>query len=199
MERQHGERPTEALGAVLREMQQLARAASTRMSARQVDVTGYARLYLQELARQKPQQGLVTSVDAGLVVHGDERHLRIIVRSLLEHAWRCCAGHDGATLRVEAEKGAVSIRHDRASPAPKRLGKPIGPVADAIRDGRLLGFGHGVALAAYLVHMNGGSFWFRDEPHGQTCSFVFPAEAPESEAPESDGDAGARPDTLADQ
>ena len=66
-------------------------------------------------------------------------------------------------------------------------------------DGRLLGFGHGVALAAYLVHMNGGSFWFRDEPHGQTCSFVFPAEAPESEAPESDGDAGARPDTLADQ
>lgn len=93
--RNAGQRMDRLLGAI----GELARATRARLDCGPVDVSLLADWVIAELADAEPGREVDAHVQPGLVGHGDERLLKLLMRQLLENAWKF--SHDRSPVRID--------------------------------------------------------------------------------------------------
>lgn len=141
-----------------------------------VDLSVLAADVVAQLRAAEPQRNAQVHVQPGLQVRGDPALLKLLVKHLVENAWKFSAGHDPARIEVGRTDGPASpvyfvrdngIGFDMAYG--DKLFKPFQRLHGA---GQFPGVGAGLALVERIVARHGGRAWAEAAPE-QGATFYF--------------------------
>lgn len=154
-----------------------------------VDLSAMAERILSEFVSTEPQRRVTWAISPGLTARGDGRMLEIVLRNLLENAWKYTERKAEASIHVYAEQigeGAMmycvsdnGAGFDMAHAA--RLFKPFQRLH---RQEEFAGTGIGLATVLRIVHRHGGEIRAEGSP-GQGAKFCFCLNAAVSLQPEA--------------
>ncbi len=173
---------TAAMGRQIEAMTRLARVTGAELRPRSVDLSAVAAEVLAELRAAEPGREVAAEVAPGMSVTADPYLARVLLRGLLDNAWR-------ATRRQPRPRIEVGARDERAEtvyfvrdngegfePAEERqLFPPFGRVTG---DDDHAGAGMGLAVCLHVVHRHGGRLWAAAAP-GQGATFSFTLGEPD--------------------
>lgn len=142
-----------------------------------VDLSDMASRCAAELSALEPDRRVAVEIAEGMTATGDPRLLRILLRSLMENAWKFTRGRPDARVAVG--------REDRGCGAPAYFVRDNGPGFEPALTERLFkpfhrlpnaegvpGIGIGLASAARVVEYHGGTLWAESRP-GAGAAFFF--------------------------
>lgn len=155
----------------------LSRLSQITPSVETVDLTDIAVRCAEELSASEPDRKVDIRIAAGLTATGDPRLLHVLLRSLLENAWKFTRGRPDARVEVGRQgrgdgPAAYFIRDNGPGFDPAltdRLFKPFHRLPNA--EG-VPGIGIGLAAAARVVEFHGGALWAESRP-GAGAAFFF--------------------------
>ncbi|MDQ3039766.1 MAG: ATP-binding protein [Pseudomonadota bacterium] len=164
------------MGGLIEGLLELARISRTVLTPTQVDASMLAEWTLAELQDANPQRSADVQVQPGLEVIGDENLLRMLLRQLLDNAWRFSADRPQAWIRVEGERRGDSLHlsiRDRGigfdmAYAPK-LFEPFQRLHGSDQGA---GNGIGLTIAQQVAMRHGGSVSAQAEPDRGACFHV---------------------------
>jgi signal transduction histidine kinase len=112
----------------------------------------------------------------GIRASADPRLAEIVLRNLIENAWK----YSAARPRARIEFGAIErdgetsyfVRDDGAGFDPKRADRLFTPFQRLHEDSAIPGNGIGLAIVARIVERHGGRVWAEGEP-GRGAVFHF--------------------------
>ncbi|HEY4556393.1 MAG TPA: ATP-binding protein, partial [Lysobacter sp.] len=139
-----------------------------------------------ELQDAQPGETLALQVQPGLIAHGDERLLKLMLAQLIGNAWKFSRGcaepgveiageRDGATLRVQVRDRGCGFDMQYAHKLFEPFQRLHGPDQGA-------GHGLGLAIAHCVVQRHGGRIRAQSQPG---AGAVFTVELPAAASPES--------------
>ncbi len=166
-----------------REMQQLlddllsfCRVRDSAMEARSIDLSALAERIAADLADQHPERIVAVDIEPGLHAQGDESLIRVVVRNLLENAWKYSAREPRARVEVgSVEVDGVSaffVRDNGAGFDPTYQDKLFRAFERLHRSEEFRGAGLGLATVQKIVHRHGGTVWASSEL-GQGATFFI--------------------------
>lgn len=181
--RRHFRRVLEAgrrLRLMLDGLMTLSRLAQERPAAEKVDLTALARECAGELSPPDGESRLRLEIQEDLMVRGDPRLLRILLRSLLDNAWKFTRGR--REVRVEigrrerpGEPAAYFVRDDGPGFDPALADLVFKPFQRLPGAEGVPGVGIGLSAAARVVELHGGTIWAESRP-GEGAAFFFTLE-----------------------
>ncbi|MDA8430941.1 MAG: ATP-binding protein [Geobacteraceae bacterium] len=132
-----------------------------------------------ELEKSEPQRRVVWQIEPGLCTNGDSRMIEVIMRNLLDNAWKYTTGTTEPTIRVYAElEGSelfYCVADNGAGFDMAHAEKLFQPFQRLHRQDEFPGIGIGLATAQRIVHRHGGIFHATGIPHkGATFRFSLP-------------------------
>ena len=148
------------------------------LSVTSVDLSAVAREISEELRALDPERGVEFVIGDGLEIIGDRRLVRVLMRELLENAWRFTSPREytrievmraGAEVFAVADNG-VGFNMDFAD----LLFKPF---ARLHREDEFPGLGVGLTTVERIVRRHGGAVWGEGRP-GEGATFYFTLEPP---------------------
>jgi PAS domain S-box-containing protein len=150
------------MGALIDDLLRLSRIGKTELEVTLVDLAGPCREILDELAAGSPDRRVETVVAASIPVHGDARLLRVMLRNLLENAWKFTAEAPAARIEVSSHLDADGQREtdfsDNGAGFDMRLaGKLFVPFQRLHSADQFAGTGIGLAIVDRIVRRHGGS------------------------------------------
>ena len=157
----------------------LSRATRGELRRDAIDVSAQATAMLQDLARDDPQRRVAWQVAPGLKASGDARMIEVVLRNLLENAWKYTAKTAAPEIRVYAEE----VRGERRfCIADNGAGFDMAHADQLFQAFRRLhrqeefpGIGIGLATVQRIVHRHGGEVRGEAEPGaGATFCFTLP-------------------------
>jgi len=154
----------------------LSRSTRGELAHDDIDLSAMAERQLAELARSAPEHHVAIVVEGGLKLRGDARMFEVVLRNLLDNAWKYSSHaavpeirvyreeRDGQTYFCVADNGAgFDMAHAN------RLFQPFQRLH---RQEEFPGIGIGLATVQRIVHRHGGSIEARGEP-GKGAVFCF--------------------------
>ncbi|MDQ3040461.1 MAG: ATP-binding protein, partial [Pseudomonadota bacterium] len=164
------------MGGLIEGLLELARISRAVLTPAQVDASMLAEWTLAELQDANPQRSADVQVQPGLEVIGDENLLRMLLRQLLDNAWRFSANRPLAWIRVEGERRGDSLHlsiRDRGigfdmAYAPK-LFEPFQRLHGSDEGA---GNGIGLTIAQQVAMRHGGRVSAQAEPDRGACFHV---------------------------
>jgi signal transduction histidine kinase len=146
-----------------------------------VDLSALAQDTLQRLRSAEPQRQVDASVQPGLQVRGDPTLLKLLVKHLVENAWKFSAGCERAQIAVgcadpAAQPATYFVRDDGVGFDMAYADKLFKPFQRLHAVGEFPGVGVGLALVERIVARHGGSVWVQAAP-GQGATFYFTLRA----------------------
>lgn len=169
----------------------LALSRSTRGALRHdaVDLSGLSRRLLAELARDDPGRQVAVEVEAGLEARGDGRMIEVMMRNLLDNAWKYSVHAVSPSIRVYAEERAgvarFCVADNGAGFDMAHAGKLFQPFQRLHRQDEFPGLGIGLATLQRIVHRHGGMIEARGAP-GKGAVFCFSLAGRTGEGPPDD-------------
>jgi signal transduction histidine kinase len=132
-----------------------------------------------DLEKSEPQRRMKWQVEAGLSAGGDSRMIEVIMRNLLDNAWKYTTGTAEPMIRVYAEQEGSELFYCVADNGAgfdmAHAGKLFQPFQRLHRQDEFPGIGIGLATAQRIVHRHGGIFHAIGIPHkGATFKFSLP-------------------------
>lgn len=103
---------TQRLGALIDDLMDLSRVEDPAvMRVREVDLSEIARIQVREITDVAAAKAIVveSSIDQGIVVRGDDRHLELMLRNLLDNAVRYTPEQGRIELSLRAGNGAAHL------------------------------------------------------------------------------------------
>lgn len=170
------------MGRLIDDLLGLSRMSRRDLVRSMVDVSALAAEVGEELAEEEPARQVELEVEPGMQAHADPVLLRVVLRELLENAWKFTAREETAQVQVGRSHAhdpgaAFFVRDNGAGFDPRFAGHLFGafqrlhPVADFPGDGI------GLATVQRLVARHGGSVWAHSAPgEGATFWFTLPDE-----------------------
>ncbi len=168
------------MGLMLDGLVHLERIARRRPSLQQVDLTALARAYLDRLAAREPQRRVEAAVAEGIFAYGDPGMLRLLMRHLLDNAWKYTADRPDARVEVgwtlsDGGRPVYFVRDNGVGFDAAAQGRIFAPFHHPRGSGESAeggGVGIGLAAAARIVRVHGGRIWSESRP-GEGATFYF--------------------------
>ena len=141
----------------------LSRVTQSEMRLESVPVSEIAKRILHELAEHEPERRIEPEIEAGLVVHGDQRLLTVALENLLQNAWKFTAGRDAARIRLYQQRQdgkTVICVGDNGAGFDMRYARDLfTPFTRLHQQAEFPGCGIGLATAQRVILRHGGRIW----------------------------------------
>ena len=163
-----------------------------------LDISAMASRILTQLAHGDPERQLLWRVEPALEASGDARMIEVVLRNLLDNAWKYTARCEQPEISVFAEQRDgvrfFCVADNGAGFDMQHAARLFQPLQRLHRDDEFAGIGIGLATAQRIVSRHGGEIIASAVP-GQGARFCFslpppapaPAPAPVSAASEEAG------------
>ncbi|MHB8709170.1 MAG: sensor histidine kinase [Desulfuromonadales bacterium] len=156
-----------------------------------VDVSAMAERIRRELELPQPKRRVTWHIEPGLCATGDERMIEIVMRNLLDNAWKYTAGNTEPVIRVSAEMEGSQrffcVADNGAGFDMAHAGKLFQPFQRLHRQDEFPGIGIGLATVQRIVHRHGGTLHGAGAPgKGATFRFSLPGEGGAAEYPQKE-------------
>ncbi len=151
----------ERMGGLIDDLLELSRATRAPLTRERLDLAALARDVVEELRTADP--GRDGSVDVRIVepmtAHGDRALLRLVLRNLLENAWKFTSQERRAEIRVEPAEAPHTfvVRDNGAGFDADYVHKLFQPFQRLHASDDFEGTGIGLALCQRIVHRHGGT------------------------------------------
>jgi light-regulated signal transduction histidine kinase (bacteriophytochrome) len=164
-----GRHDIERILAAATQMQQLidalldlSRVAHGEWHIEPVDLSALAREIAQDLENTQPERRATFDIHAGLLVRGNARLLRVVLRNLLDNAWKYTARVPLARIELgvterDGER-AYFVRDNGVGFDPRYAGRLFAPF-QRLHGSEFHGTGVGLATVARIVRRHGGRIW----------------------------------------
>jgi signal transduction histidine kinase len=152
--------------------------SSTRGELRRdrVDLSAMANLMCCQLERSEPLRRVEWLIEPGLTVEGDARMIEVVMRNLLDNAWKYTGGQAKPIIRVYAvlqwKYRFFCVADNGAGFDMAHADKLFQPFQRLHRQDEFHGIGIGLATAERIVHRHGGTIFATGAP-GQGAIFSF--------------------------
>ena len=177
-----------ALAGLLREVHQLAQLPRAPFFAETVDLSALAAEEIRRLRQAWPEREVHVEIASSLSCAGDTALVRLLLRALLDNAWKFSAlGRDpwirvGRLERPDSPEAAFYISDNGIGFDEAWQGRAYLPFERLHSEAEFPGHGLGLALARAVVARHHGRLWAHATP-GQGATFCFElAPRPEDEA-----------------
>jgi len=169
------------MGRLIDDLLGLSRVARRDLIREQVDVSALAREVADELRAEHEARAVEVVIAPDMAADADPRLLRVILRNLLDNAWKFSAKHEAARVEVgvtdaDGER-AFFVRDDGAGFDPEHAEHLFGAFQRLHTAEEFQGNGIGLAMVQRLVNRHGGRAWAEGQVEkGATFFFTLPRE-----------------------
>ncbi len=144
-----------------------------------VDLTALAERLLMDQATVEPERPVSWQVEPGLCVRGDPVMLEVVMRNLIENAWKYTAKTPNATIRVYSEnkegQRCYCVADNGAGFDMNHANRLFKAFQRLHRQDEFPGIGIGLATVQRIIHRHGGAIRAEGAPgHGATFRFTLP-------------------------
>ena len=176
------------MSELIDDLLEMSRVARRQLRHGAVDLAELAREHLERLRAASPTRSVASRVDALPAVSGDGRLLDLVVRNLLDNAWKYSAKTDRAAIDVTCEHAGdgrivVAVRDNGCGFDMDHAERLFQPFQRLHRKDEYEGTGIGLATASRIVERHGGRLWAESAP-GEGATFYLQLDAaPENPQP----------------
>jgi PAS domain S-box-containing protein len=176
---------SQTMARLIDDLLRLSRLTRAPLRLQEVDLTALARKIEGELRREHPGRTVEMNIQDGLRAEADPSLAEVLLRNLLENAWKFTGGRKRARIVFGREANANStrffIRDNGTGFDMSYSGKLFGPFQRLHSESEFPGTGIGLATVKRIVVRHGGSVWAQGRPGaGATFSFTLPEAGPPS-------------------
>jgi signal transduction histidine kinase len=174
------------MNALLEELGELSRATHAPLQAGDVDISLFAEWILSDLQAGEPERPTQLHVQPGLVAHGDERLLRLMLAQLLHNAWKFSAASSKTCIEVTGTRDGQRLRVEVCDRGigfdPRYLHKVFEPLQRLHTAEEGAGHGLGLAIAQRIAMRHGGTITAASRP-GDGAIFTVELPGPDEGSP----------------
>jgi signal transduction histidine kinase len=167
------------MGQLIDGLLTLSRSTRGELRHDRVDLSALAERIGNELKKSELQRRVEWQIEPGLSTGGDGRMIEVIMRNLLDNAWKYTTGKTSSLIRVydEYEEGTrfFCVADNGAGFDMAHAEKLFQPFQRLHRQDEFPGIGIGLATARRIVHRHGGTIQATGAPRqGATFRFSLP-------------------------
>lgn len=174
------------MNALLEELGELSRATHAPLQAGDVDISLFAEWILSDLQAGEPERPAQLHVQPGLIAHGDERLLRLMLAQLLHNAWKFSAPSSKTSIEVTGTRDGQRLRVEVCDRGigfdPRYLHKVFEPLQRLHTAEEGAGHGLGLAIAQRIAMRHGGAITATSRP-GDGAIFTVELPGPHEGSP----------------
>jgi len=167
---------TQRMAQLIDDLLNLSRITRSEMRRQTVDLSALARSTAAQLQGAQPERQVEFHIADGVVAHGDERLLQIVLENLLGNAWKFTGKQPHATIEFNVMthdgKPAYFVRDDGAGFDMAYAGKLFGAFQRLHGATEFEGTGIGLATVQRIVRRHGGRIWAESQV-GRGATFYF--------------------------
>ena len=169
-------RASARMGELIDAMLLLSELTRGELSVTSVDLSAVAREISEELRAVDPARGVEFVIADGLETAGDQRLVGVLMRNLLENAWRFTGPREHARIEVmRVGAGVFAVRDNGVGFDMDFAGLLFKPFARLHREDEFPGLGVGLTTVERIVRRHGGAVWGEGRL-GEGASFYFKLE-----------------------
>ena len=169
-------RASAKMGELIDAMLLLSDLTTRELSITSVDLGAVATEISEELRALDPGRGVEFVIGDGLETVGDLRLVRVLMRNLLENAWRFTSPCEHARIEVmRAGAGVFAVRDNGVGFNMDFADLLFKPFARLHREDEFPGIGVGLTTVERIVRRHGGAVWGEGRP-GEGATFYFKLE-----------------------
>jgi two-component system, sensor histidine kinase and response regulator len=157
-------RSCQRMGELIDDLLQLSRTSRVPIHRKDVDLTQLAQGIIADLQKAEPERDAEVLIQDGLVANGDEHLLRVLVKNLLDNAWKFTKYREQAVIEVGAftqDDGQLVyyVRDNGAGFDMEYAGKLFGAFQRLHSEAEFEGTGIGLATVQRIINRHGGKVW----------------------------------------
>ena len=172
------------MGSLIDDMLRLSRITRAGMKLQDVDLAGVAREVAEQIQATEPDRAVVWEIPSALPARADRRLVEVLLRNLLENAWKYTGRRDRARIEVGLLPGndgpVYFVRDDGAGFDMRYADKLFGAFQRLHGVEDFPGSGVGLATVQRIVHRHGGRIWAEAEVEKGATFFFTLAPADET-------------------
>jgi PAS domain S-box-containing protein len=175
-------RNVQRMGGMIDALLELSRLVRSSIDTSDVDLSALVDDVIVTLREAHPGREVTTTIQPGVVAHGDRGLLMILIANLVSNAWKFTEPRDDATIefgvRGDDGAGVFFVRDNGVGFDPRYAGKLFTPFQRLHADD-FGGSGIGLATAERIVRRHGGRIWADGAvDKGATFSFTLGQDGP---------------------
>jgi light-regulated signal transduction histidine kinase (bacteriophytochrome) len=148
------------MASIVDDLLVLSKVGQVELRRHPIDVTAIARRVVADLRLRSPARVVDVRIADGLVAHGDDRMVTILLENLLANAWKFTGKCSDATIRVGQEDGGVVFVRDNGAGFDMAFADRLfEPFQRLHADSEFEGTGIGLAIVRRIVDRHGGRAW----------------------------------------
>jgi two-component system, sensor histidine kinase and response regulator len=157
-------RSCQRMGELIDDLLQLSRTSRVPIHQTTVDLSGLARAVAADLRAGEPDRQVDLAIADGLVVTGDENLLGVMLKNLLDNAWKFTRNREAAAIEIgalqrEDGKTAYYVRDNGAGFDMNYADKLFGAFQRLHSEKEFEGTGIGLATVQRIISRHGGEVW----------------------------------------
>jgi PAS domain S-box-containing protein len=170
------------MGHLIDDLLKLSRLTRGEIHRRRLDLSGMARVIVEELRRAEPDRDVKLILTDGMRAQGDERLIQAVLENLLGNAWKFTSRKKEANiefgLRAEAGQEAVFFVRDNGAGFNMDHADKLFHAFQRLHSiQEFPGNGIGLATVQRIIHRHGGKVWAEgEEGKGATFYFTLPEQ-----------------------
>ena len=159
----------------------LSRSTRGELKQEALDLSAMAERLLAAWSAAEPARRVTWTVEPDLRAQGDATMIEVVMRNLIDNAWKYTCKTPEATIRVHAGeregRRCFCLSDNGAGFDRAHAGKLFQPFQRLHRQEEFPGIGIGLATVQRIVHRHGGAIWAEGAP-GQGATFCFTLHNP---------------------
>ncbi len=176
------------MGQLIEGLLSLSQMLRVQLRSESVDLSMLARNSLNARQAFEPERRVTLHIASGLMAHGDERLLRVVMENLLGNAWKFSAQRAQAEIKVGQTSDAAGeqvffVCDNGAGFDMAYVDKLFEPFQRLHGVSEFPGTGIGLATVRRVIERHGGRIWAESSPGKGACFFfTLPAESARQQA-----------------
>lgn len=160
------------MGALIDALLSLSRVTRASVSREPLDLAELAEPIIADLRRGEPERQVEVRISRPLLVRGDPRLVRLLLRQLLDNAWKFSRVRASALVELRGEGDAFTIRDNGVGFDMQYAKTLFAPFQRLHLERDFPGLGIGLAIAAHVCRRHDGKIWVDAAPDAG-ASFTF--------------------------